>query len=78
MKTIPRLLLTSALTLLIANIPALAAEGAGFDNVLHGVSDRRACYACHIALSFEPDNALYVRVHSIQSRSRRFSAEVQK
>ena len=51
---------------------------AGFENILHGVSDRRACFACHIALSFEPDNALDVRVHSIHSRSRRFNADFQK
>lgn len=49
-----------------------------FANVLHGVSDRRACYGCHMGLSFEPDNALDFRVHSIHSRSRRFGADVQK
>ena len=48
-----------------------------FANVLHGVMDRRACYGCHMGLSFEPDNALDVRVHSIHSRSRRFGADVQ-
>ena len=47
-------------------------------NVLHGVSDRRACFGCHMALSFERDNALDVRVHAIHSRSRRFAADVQK
>ena len=49
-----------------------------FGNVLHGVADRRACYGCHMGLSFEPDNALDFRVHSIHSRSRRFGADVQK
>ncbi len=49
----------------------------GFANVLHGVSDRRACFGCHMGLSFEPDNALDVRVHSIHSRSRRFGADFQ-
>ena len=49
----------------------------GFANVLHGVTDRRACFGCHMGLSFEPDNALDVRVHSIHSRSRRFGANVQ-
>jgi predicted CXXCH cytochrome family protein len=49
-----------------------------FRNVLHGVEDRRACYGCHMGLSFEPDNALDFRVHSIHSRSRRFGADVQK
>ncbi len=49
----------------------------GFANILHGVSDRTACYGCHMGLSFEPDNALDVRVHSIHSRSRRFGADVQ-
>jgi hypothetical protein len=48
-----------------------------FGNVLHGVTDRRACFGCHMGLSFEPDNALDVRVHSIHSRSRRFGANVQ-
>jgi predicted CXXCH cytochrome family protein len=49
-----------------------------FANILHGVSDRRACYGCHMGLSFEPDNALDFRVHSIHSRSRRFNANVQQ
>jgi hypothetical protein len=48
-----------------------------FANVLHGVTDRRACFGCHMGLSFEPDNALDVRVHSIHSRSRRFGANAQ-
>ena len=48
-----------------------------FANVLHGVADRRACFGCHMGLSFEPDNALDVRVHAIHSRSRRFGADVQ-
>jgi len=47
----------------------------GFDRILHGVNDRRACFACHVALSFENDNALEVRVHSIHSRSRRYAAD---
>ena len=52
MKTIPRFLLTSALALSIANIPALAAEGAGFDNLLplpkevRQIMDQR-CVMCH-------------------------------
>jgi hypothetical protein len=49
----------------------------GFDRILHGVTDRRACFACHIALSFEDDNALDYRVHAIHSRSRRFGADAQ-
>ena len=48
----------------------------GFDRILHGVTDRRACFACHIALSFEADNALDYRVHAIHSRSRRVGANV--
>lgn len=47
----------------------------GFDRILHGVTDRRACFACHVALSFENDNTLEVRVHAIHSRSRRFAAD---
>ncbi len=50
---------------------------AGFDRILHGVTDRSACFACHIALSFEEDNALDYRVHAVHSRSRRFPANVQ-
>ena len=47
----------------------------GFDRILHGVDDRRSCYACHVALVSEPDNALDVRVHSVHSRSRRYAAD---
>jgi hypothetical protein len=43
--------------------------------VNHGVGDRRSCFGCHPSLSFEPDNALDIRVHSIHSRSQRFPAE---
>jgi hypothetical protein len=45
-------------------------------NILHGVADRRACYSCHTPLSFEPDNALDIRVHFVHSRSRRFPGNV--
>jgi hypothetical protein len=40
--------------------------------VNHGIGDRRTCFGCHTPLSFEPDNALDWRVHSIHSRSERF------
>jgi len=60
------------------NCEACHKGATSFENVLHGVSDRRACFACHIALSFERDNALDVRVHSIHSRSRRFITDFQK
>ena len=45
-------------------------------NVLHGLSDRRACFSCHPSISFEPDNALDIRVHEIHDRSDRFPADV--
>ena len=44
---------------------------AGFQNILHGVTDFRACATCHMSLSFEPDNALDIRVHAVHDRSRR-------
>jgi hypothetical protein len=44
--------------------------------ILHGLGDRRACYSCHTPISFEPDNALDIRVHFIHSRSRRFPGDV--
>lgn len=47
-------------------------ENAGFSHILHGVSDRRACFSCHGSLAFEPDNALDIRVHTIHDRSARF------
>jgi hypothetical protein len=46
--------------------------------VNHGVDDRRTCFGCHPSLSFEPDNALDKRVHSIHSRSERFPADFQQ
>ena len=45
-------------------------------SVLHGLSDRRACFSCHASLSFEPDNALDIRVHAIHDRSERFPADI--
>jgi hypothetical protein len=42
----------------------------------HGLGDRRACFGCHAALPFEPDNALDVRVHFVHSRSERFPGNV--
>jgi hypothetical protein len=43
--------------------------------VNHGIGDRRACFGCHVSLSFEPDNALDQRVHGVHSRSLRFPAD---
>jgi hypothetical protein len=40
--------------------------------VLHGVSDRSACYSCHASLAVEPDAALDIRVHMVHDRSARF------
>jgi hypothetical protein len=42
--------------------------------VNHGLDDRRTCFGCHTPLSFEPDNGLDSRIHSIHSRSERFPA----
>jgi hypothetical protein len=47
-----------------------------FSKVLHGVSDRRACFACHASLAFEPDGALDIRVHEVHDRSNRFPADI--
>jgi hypothetical protein len=44
--------------------------------VNHGIGDRTACFGCHASLSFEPDNALDVRVHFVHSRSNRFPGNV--
>jgi hypothetical protein len=46
--------------------------------VNHGLSDRTACFGCHMPLSFEPDNALDDRIHGIHSRSQRFPADFNK
>jgi hypothetical protein len=43
-----------------------------FGSVLHGITDRRACFACHGSLAVEPDTALDIRVHMVHGRSRRF------
>ncbi len=51
-------------------------KASGFDNVLHGISDRRACFSCHPGLSFEPDNPLDIRVHTVHDRSNRFPADI--
>ena len=42
------------------------------EKVLHGLSDRRVCFACHSSLAFEPDAAIDIRVHEIHDRSDRF------
>lgn len=45
-------------------------------SVLHGISDRRACFSCHPGLSFEPDTPLDIRVHTVHDRSDRFPADI--
>ena len=52
------------------------AQLAGLQHVLHGITDRRACYACHMPLSFEPDSPIDIRVHTIHDRSKRFPGNV--
>jgi hypothetical protein len=47
-----------------------------FDTVLHGISDRRACFGCHSSLGIEFDNVLDIRVHTIHDRSERFGADI--
>ena len=48
----------------------------GFDTLLHGLDDRRACFGCHASLGIEFDNALDIRVHTIHDRSNRFDADI--
>ncbi|HEV7507487.1 MAG TPA: hypothetical protein VGS07_21560 [Thermoanaerobaculia bacterium] len=43
-------------------------------NLLHGLGDRRACFACHSSLAFEPDAAIDIRVHRVHDRSERFAS----
>jgi hypothetical protein len=47
-----------------------------FGRILHGGTDRRACFACHASLSIEPDAALDIRVHMVHDRSDRFAGNV--
>jgi hypothetical protein len=49
-------------------------EGSALTSLLHGNGNLAACNACHSPLAFEPDNAAYVRIHFIHSRSDRFRA----
>jgi hypothetical protein len=48
----------------------------GFDTLLHGIDDPRACFGCHSSLGIEVDNALDIRVHAIHDRSNRFDADI--
>jgi len=41
-------------------------------SILHGISDRRACFTCHARLAVEPDTPLDIRVHWVHDRSDRF------
>ncbi len=43
-------------------------------NLSHGLGDRRACFACHSSLAFEPDAAIDIRIHTVHDRSERFAA----
>jgi hypothetical protein len=43
-------------------------------NLGHGLADRRACFACHSSLAFEPDAAIDIRVHTVHDRSDRFAS----
>lgn len=44
--------------------------------ILHGITDRRACFSCHASLDVEPDNALDIRVHAVHDRSERFPGDI--
>jgi hypothetical protein len=44
--------------------------------ILHGITDRRACFSCHASLDIEPDNALDIRVHEVHDRSERFPGDI--
>jgi hypothetical protein len=44
--------------------------------ILHGITDRRACFSCHASLDVEADNALDIRVHEVHDRSERFPADI--
>jgi hypothetical protein len=50
---------------------------ADISKVLHGIGDRRVCFTCHSGLSFEPDNPLDIRVHTVHDRSKRFDSNIQ-
>ena len=45
--------------------------------MLHGIGDRRVCFTGHSGLSFEPDNPLDIRVHTVHDRSKRFDSNIQ-
>lgn len=47
-------------------------DPSSLSKLLHGLSDRRACFSCHTALAFEPDAAIDIRVHEVHDRSDRF------
>lgn len=68
---------TTTFTAKTGNCETCHTGPSGLDRILHGVSDRRACFGCHMPLSFEPDNSLDFRVHAVHSRSRRVGADVQ-
>jgi hypothetical protein len=53
-------------------------ERTGFDRILHGIGDRRACFGCHASLGIEFDNAIDIRVHTIHDRSDRFAGDVSR
>jgi hypothetical protein len=55
-----------------------SAEHTGFERILHGIDDRRACFGCHASLGIEFDNALDIRVHTIHDRSDRFGADIMR
>lgn len=51
-------------------------DASSLKNILHGTSDRRTCYGCHMPMEQEPDQALDYRIHLIHSRSKRVPGNV--
>ncbi len=47
-------------------------QGGELSKILHANGNLATCSGCHQPMSFELDNAMYVRVHYIHSRSDRF------
>ncbi len=50
----------------------------GFESILHGIGDRRACFGCHASLGIEFNNALDIRAHAVHDRSDRFPGDVRR
>jgi hypothetical protein len=67
---------SSTFTAKTGNCNACHQGPSSFGQILHGGADRRACFACHAPLFFEPDAALDIRVHQVHDRSGRFQGNM--